>query len=286
MPDFGIFRGFNDKLFGDKLYAGQLPINLGLIGSTDFTGIDPDYQAILDYANTKGYTLPSNSQQLLQNDLVKDLKAAGIWDKLDTFSVFATDGDSDFALIDWIRLTDYTAVNSPTFFTNLGFKGFGSSAYINTNYTPSTQGINYTSSDASFGVFWDKNSATTGYLLGSRTGADANANFLNAAGLNINSINSNSTANRDVFRQNYDFKQVQLNSGTQYLFGDGVQDDTFSFQGSPSSPIIPIFLLCFNNNGSPAIFSDGLIRSFYAGSSLLSESSDFNNALTTYYNAL
>jgi hypothetical protein len=36
MPDFGIFRGFNDKLFGDKLVAGQLPINLGLIGSGDF----------------------------------------------------------------------------------------------------------------------------------------------------------------------------------------------------------------------------------------------------------
>ena len=37
MPDFGIFRGFNDKLFGDKLYPGQLPINLGLIGSENFT---------------------------------------------------------------------------------------------------------------------------------------------------------------------------------------------------------------------------------------------------------
>jgi hypothetical protein len=37
MPDFGIFRGFNEKLFGDKLYAGQLPINLGLIGSENFT---------------------------------------------------------------------------------------------------------------------------------------------------------------------------------------------------------------------------------------------------------
>ena len=33
MPDFGIMRGFADKLFGDKLYAGQLPIFLGLIGS-------------------------------------------------------------------------------------------------------------------------------------------------------------------------------------------------------------------------------------------------------------
>jgi hypothetical protein len=40
MPDFGIFRGFNDKLFGDKLYAGQLPINLGLIGSQEVIDVD------------------------------------------------------------------------------------------------------------------------------------------------------------------------------------------------------------------------------------------------------
>jgi len=33
MPDFGIFRGFNSKLFSDKLFAGQLPTQLGLIGS-------------------------------------------------------------------------------------------------------------------------------------------------------------------------------------------------------------------------------------------------------------
>jgi hypothetical protein len=36
MPDFGIFRGFNDKLFGNKLYAGQLPTQLGKIGSENF----------------------------------------------------------------------------------------------------------------------------------------------------------------------------------------------------------------------------------------------------------
>ena len=33
MPDFGIMRGFNEKLFGDKLVAGQLPTQLGIIGS-------------------------------------------------------------------------------------------------------------------------------------------------------------------------------------------------------------------------------------------------------------
>jgi hypothetical protein len=259
----------------------------GIIGSSIVQFVpDSDYQAVLDYATTQGYTLPSASQQLLQNQLVVDLKDGGIWSKLDTFAVFATDGNSDFALIDWIRLTDYTAVNSPAFTTNEGFKGNTSSSYINTNYTPSTQGVNYTSSDASYGVFWDKSSATIGYLSGSRTGADANANYLNSSALNVNSINSNNTANRDVFSQNYDFKQVQLISGTQYLYGDGSQDDTFSFQGLATKPIIPIFLLCFNGLNTPTAFTNGEIRSFYAGSSLLSESSDFNTALTNYYNAL
>ncbi len=36
MPDFGIFRGFNSKLFSDKLFAGQLPTQLGKIGSENF----------------------------------------------------------------------------------------------------------------------------------------------------------------------------------------------------------------------------------------------------------
>jgi len=39
MPDFGIFRGFNEKLFGDKLYAGQLPIHLGMVQSDFFFGL-------------------------------------------------------------------------------------------------------------------------------------------------------------------------------------------------------------------------------------------------------
>lgn len=33
MPDFGIMRGFGSKLFSDKLVAGQLPTQLGTIGS-------------------------------------------------------------------------------------------------------------------------------------------------------------------------------------------------------------------------------------------------------------
>ena len=45
MPDFGIMRGFNEKLFGDKLVAGQLPTQLGLIGSQQVI----DFVGLLDY---------------------------------------------------------------------------------------------------------------------------------------------------------------------------------------------------------------------------------------------
>ena len=110
---------------------------------------DAAYQAILDYATTQGYTLPSEAQRLKQNQLLIDLKSAGAWTKLDTFVNFATDGSSAFALIDWKRLTQYTAVNSPTFTANEGFMGNGTSSYIDTNFNPSTQGVNYTLNNAS-----------------------------------------------------------------------------------------------------------------------------------------
>ena len=126
-------------------------------GDTDIVGFayDSTYQSVLDYGTSLGYTLPSDSQKLLQNQLLIDLKTAGVWSKLDTFANFATDGDSNFALIDWKRLTLLTAVNSPTFTTNKGFTGNGTSSYINTNFNPSTQGVNYTQNNAgvSIGVF-------------------------------------------------------------------------------------------------------------------------------------
>jgi hypothetical protein len=114
---------------------------------------DPDYQAVLDYATTQGYTLPSPSQQIIQNQLVLDLKAAGVWDKLDSFAVLATDGDDDFALVDWIRLATLTASNSPTFVTNQGYYSDGSTSYIDSTVAIDALGSNYQLGDASFGAW-------------------------------------------------------------------------------------------------------------------------------------
>ena len=133
----------------------MLGLGIGL-HKNNFVGggvaFDATYQAILDYATAQGYTLPSDSQKLLQNQLVVDLKASGVWSKLDTFANFATDGNSNFALIDWKRLTQYTAVNSPIFTANQGFTG-GGTRYIDTNYNAFTNAVNFQLNNASVGTY-------------------------------------------------------------------------------------------------------------------------------------
>jgi len=124
----------------------------GIIASSSF---DPSYQAILQYAKDIS-TLPSASQQFKQNKMLVDLKAAGIWDKLDTFGVFATDGNSNYALIDWKRLVTYTGIPTLTFTTNQGFTGNGTSAYIDLNYNGATQRVNY-ADDSAHQMVWVRN---------------------------------------------------------------------------------------------------------------------------------
>lgn len=135
-------------------------------------GFDADYQAILDYATTQGYTLPSASQQALQNQLVVDLKSAGIWSKLDIFYVCATDANSDFASINWKNPNNFEIieVNSPTFTTNEGFYSDGVSAYLDTQYNLSTDSVNFTQDDGCVFIFAPKTgNSETKYYYGTET---------------------------------------------------------------------------------------------------------------------
>jgi hypothetical protein len=117
-------------------------------------GFDADYQAVLTYAQGKGWSLPSAGQQTLGNALVLALKAANIWDKLYFFYPAETNGDVDFACINWKDPQDSTnlvRVNSPTYAANSGFKGDGVSAYLEIPYNPTSLG-------------WDENDFAIGAM--------------------------------------------------------------------------------------------------------------------------
>ena len=238
---------------------------------------DADYQAVLDYATTQGYTLPSESQRVLQNKLLVDLKSAGVWAKLDTFANFATDGDTDFALIDWKRLSQYTAVNSPTFNFNKGFKGNGTSSYIDTNFNDFTDGVNYQQDDASRYLFlWLADG--TGALDGKSVAGINNMARTSTSFQRINttlglSVSFNYTADTEM-------KSIHRTSSTNVELFNGTTQASRTATSATLNDNIQLVLRSGSAYGAHQI-------SMYAnGASLVSENTDFVNAFNTYINSL
>jgi hypothetical protein len=258
----------------------------GIIGSSIVQFVpDSDYQAVLDYATTQGYTLPSASQQLLQNQLVVDLKSAGVWSKLDSFAVFATDGDSDFGLIDWIRLTDYTAVNSPTFTTNQGFTGNGNSSYINTNFNLLNDSTNYTQNDACR-YLYNKTISNSNAYDSSNDDLTSNQNSLSDTMRPVNTdrncrINTPGLVNTAyTYTTAAGMKSIhRTSSGTVEAFIDKTQTSRTS-----ASTSIRNTNQLISRGG--IFYNTSQISMYAIGSSLVSENDDFVDAFDTYLTSL
>lgn len=244
------------------------------------SAFDSDYQAILDQASTLGYTAPSASQQTLQNTLVTDLKTAGVWDKLDALYVFATDGDSDYATLNFVAPSSFqaTKVNSPTFTANEGFTGNGSSAYLDTNLNASTDTTNYTQNDASFGGYvWDFQQnvlgSTNNAIAMRRADAANNNNKIQSGTPTTNPVPSTTTGLVGLSRPN---------STTHYGLDASGSVDTSGVSTSTSIPNTNFTILRRSNS-----YSFAKVGLFWAGAHLTSaEWSDYVDAVDTYIAAL
>ena len=247
--------------------------------SNSLTIYEAEYKAILDYATTQGYTLPSTAQRLKQNTLLSSLKTSGVWNKLDTFANFATDGSTQFALIDWKRLTQYTAVLSPTFTTNEGFMGNGTSSYIDTNFNPVTQGINYTQNNASRYLFMFLASGTS--ALDGRSAASIN-NMSRTSSSNQR-INQSTTA---LSGGSFDFTATKgmksihrTNSTNVELFNATTQGSRTALSASMTSS--NQFIL-----RSGSAYGAHKVSMYAMGANLVSENAAFVTAYNTYINSL
>jgi hypothetical protein len=129
MPDFGIMRGFNEKLFGDKLVAGQLPTQLGLIGSS--SAFDADAQAFFDRVTAAGGSL-SATEKFAINTLVGNLKANSLWTPMK--AIYPMVGASAAACAQNLKSSSFTGTfTSGWTFASTGATPNGTSAYMNTN---------------------------------------------------------------------------------------------------------------------------------------------------------
>jgi hypothetical protein len=128
----------------------------------------PEYQTILDYATGQGYTLPGDANQALQNSLLAALKDAGIWDELDYLYNFLTDGDANFARINWKNPAAYFAVQgaNASYASLTGFTGYG----MTSPYLFNANGVKYVLNDCA--LFGDYSLATGSVDYNPLCGAD------------------------------------------------------------------------------------------------------------------
>jgi len=112
--------------------------------------MDPDAQAIINAMSST----PSGPRQSLIEDLVDGLKADGIWAKLDALWVLAAH-DSQSATVNWMDPagSPILPVNAPVFTADRGFKGDNTSTYLDTQFVPGTDGVNFAQDSASAGIW-------------------------------------------------------------------------------------------------------------------------------------
>ncbi len=254
-------------------------------GQGQNSSFDADYQAVLNRATTLGYTLPSASQQIKQNALVLSLKLGGIWNKLDVLYIFANDGGSDFGTLNWIAptLNQATLINTPTFTTNQGFTGNGTSSYINTNFNPAISGVNYTLNNASRNIFVRNQSVSATTLDGVPLGNSNASVGVNSTLLRINQgVTSFSTA-ADYFGSNF-LKSIHRTSvsNIELFVGKTQTSRTFNSVAVVSESQL-ILARGVNVTGS---YGGSQISMYSMGASLVAENTSYVNAFNTYINSL
>jgi len=111
---------------------------------------DSDYQAVLDYATASAIALPDQTQQDIDNQLMIDYKATGVYTKRDVIFKASGTADLNFKLICWKRKIKMIAYGG-LIWDSQGVKPNGTNGYIDPLYD-TTNSTNYLLNDV--GIDW------------------------------------------------------------------------------------------------------------------------------------
>jgi len=235
---------------------------------------DADYQAVLDYGTAQGDTLPSSSQQAIGNDLVIELKSIGVWNKIDSLAVYATDGDNGFSLIDWKRLSKMTIEGTVVRTQNEGWKGNGTDGVIDSGYKLQdlTQ-FDPSNRLGSFGAWaFDRKEDGSTVLCGDEKEINQ---IVGGAFDDIQGTRSG------VFDQVSGLFLMNIDGTNGKQFINGTQVSSVTVSSAQTS--------AYNFKGLKSVdssFSNDKIAIMFSGGDLSAEQSDFYDALETYMDTI
>lgn len=254
--------------------------------STQSFVYEPEYQAVLDFGTLNGFTLPTDGQKVIQNQLVVDLKNAGIFQDLDLFYVFATDGDEDFAKINWANPVLYYLIENGTvnFISNQGFQpnSLNVGNNLDTTWNPSLNGTAYTQNDACRFVWDFDNNVGGNDVYDGSTLSGGNNSFNGTTGTNQR-INQGTSSLPSAFN----------NSGTGLKLIQRTSSSNVNMYNNSSTPTSFTVSSAALDNDAQRIFRRGVsgtsvrkLSVYGLGASLSGQESDLINSITTYMSAI
>ena len=194
---------------------------------------------------------------------------------------FAPLTDQDNALTSWIGTKTMTNVNSVVYTPGSDWDCNGTTSYLNTNITPSTDLSIGSLNDIHLGIYCKENLSAGGFreILGvdssgririSQTGAPLTRGFLNS--------NNAIDGSAEVLQSNTRY-QINRSAGNfAELLKNNIQVGT-NTNVSATLPTDSVYLGCLNFGGTPSSFLDCKVSYFVIGGGL--NQSDFNTFLST-----
>lgn len=244
---------------------------------------------LLDQASTDGHTAFSGSVLTAFDAMMVSLDQNEILSLLDVLWVLATNGDSDFAKYNVLNPGSFTCsdIGTPTFTSLKGFNSTGGNNGLSTNWTASTDSVNYQLNNAS--VFsWQYetpqslgvNQNAAGVADGSNGNIQLQANRSNNTQI-LAAVNSNSGAVDTATGGPglYMGHRIVSNESTHQINTTVLGDVGGVSTQLPTKPMY----ICGRNNNS--VFDQpytGNVSIVGAGASLISKAADLYSIFNTY----
>jgi hypothetical protein len=177
-----------------------------------------------------GLATPLSSGQLTKlNTLIKNIKEGmgilNLSDKFDCMYILAGE-TQESSLKNIVKNAHHcTSPAMPTFTAFEGFKGNGSTQYLDTNYNPSIDKVKYSLSHAALGVYSRTNNSEASAEIAVSDAAHANSSELsfNWAGTSSKGLNSNSILGGTITNPSIGFKsEVRLVGSYIHTFYNGL----------------------------------------------------------------
>ena len=255
-----------------------MPTQLGLIGSTDFTGFDPDAQAFFERVTTAGGSLSATEKQAV-NQLVLDLKANSLWTPMK--AIYPMVGASAAACAQNLKSSSFTG----TFSSGWTFASTGvtpNSTFMNTGLNVSS---NLSQNSTHLSYYSRTNISSTQVEMGV-TGANSTYLLYSYSGVAYSAINESTQAPRTTAASpttGFLIGSRISSSEERYFTNNVAQTRTANSTGLAN---LNVFLGCYNIGGG-AQFSTKECAFASIGDGLTdTQASNFYTAVNTFQTTL